>query len=58
MSIETASLNIVDVAGKSFIQKELTQNANQIDLNNIPAGVYFINLEIEGKVYQNKLIKK
>ena len=58
MSIETATLNIVDVTGKSFIKKELTQNNNQIDLNSMPAGVYFINLEIEGKIYQNKLIKK
>ncbi len=56
-SNQTAQMRIVDISGKLFIQSELNQT-NQIDLTNLPQGVYFININVDGKEYQNKMIKK
>ncbi|WP_414985157.1 T9SS type A sorting domain-containing protein [Cloacibacterium sp.] len=42
-----------------ILEKQFTYlKEAQIDLTNYPKGLYFINLIIDGKTYQTKLLKK
>ena len=56
---QSGSYIIFNVAGNKILEKQFTQlKETQIDLNNYPKGLYFINLIIGDKTYQTKLLKK
>ena len=49
-------LLIFDVFGKKILQK--ISNFNQIDIQNVPSGLYFLEITIDGKTSRNKFIKQ
>ena len=49
------SIFVTDLTGKIFL--EVTQDTNQLNIENLDAGVYLIVALLENKKYQNKFIK-
>ena len=49
-------LNIFNLIGEKFFEKEITGD-QEIDLQNLPAGVYILNVKSESKSWNRKMIK-
>jgi Putative metal-binding motif/Secretion system C-terminal sorting domain len=54
---EQATLNLTDVLGKELERTAFAGQAN-IDLSHLPAGVYWLKIWDEKKVYQAKVVKE
>jgi hypothetical protein len=50
------SLNFTDISGKLIFSKEITSTQTQLALNQLSAGTYFIQFNLEGHVLVKKLI--
>ncbi|WP_415327643.1 T9SS type A sorting domain-containing protein [Chryseobacterium sp. MMS23-Vi53] len=50
-------IELSDVSGKSISHPKMSESGS-IDISGLPAGVYFLNINSEGKNYQEKIIKK
>jgi serine protease AprX len=48
---------LYDVLGQNILTKEISENNNTIDIQNLSNGVYYYNFESE-KVFKGKIIKK
>ena len=48
-------VNLYDVSGK-ILRKNTTDKI--IDLSNLPSGIYFLNIEHEGNIYNKRIIKE
>ena len=48
-------VNLYDMSGK-ILKQNITEK--QIDLSNLPQGVYFLNIEHEGNIYNKRIIKE
>ena len=48
-------VNVYDITGK-ILKLDLTNK--QIDISNLPSGVYFLNIEHEGNIYNKRIIKE
>lgn len=58
-SSHNGSFIIYNVAGSKIIEKQFTNlKDTTIDLSKYPKGLYFINISIDNKTYQSKIIKK
>ena len=56
---QSGSYTIFNVAGNKILEKRFTQlKDTPIDLTPYPKGLYFIHLNVAGKTYQSKVIKK
>ena len=55
------TLKIVDQVGKqvktSFIDSHKGINRQDLDLSDLPEGIYFVQFEVEGAIFNHKLIK-
>ena len=49
------TVNLYDMSGK-ILKQNITEK--QIDLSNLPQGVYFLNIEHEGNIYNKRIIKE
>lgn len=52
-----AHIRIVDVYGKTVLQKTNINESEGIDLSNCKTGIYFLNYTIQDQVYTHKIIK-
>ncbi|MFN5418007.1 MAG: S8 family peptidase [Flavobacteriia bacterium] len=52
--IKINSMKIFDLAGKEFQVKYIN---NQINISNLPTGMYIIQVQAEGRIYQQKFVK-
>ena len=50
-------LYLYDVLGQNILTKEISENNNSIDIQNLSNGVYYYNFESD-KVFKGKIIKK
>lgn len=50
-------LYLYDVLGQNILTKEISENNNSIDIQNLSNGVYYYNFE-SNKTYKGKIIKK
>jgi len=48
-------VNLYDMSGK-ILKENITDKT--IDLSNLPSGVYFLNIEHEGNIYNKRIIKE
>jgi len=53
---EGATMIITDVKGRAIMQRPITSTHEQIDMSQLPKGVYLINIKIDGQNLQNKVI--
>ena len=49
------NVNVYDITGKII---KLDHTEKQIDLSNLPSGVYFLNIIHEGNTYNKRIIKE
>jgi len=54
---ESADLMLVDVKGQIIFGQAIEQGNNQIDLQALPKGTYFLIIREENTVYQQRIIK-
>ena len=50
-------VHLYDVLGQKIIEKEVSENNNSIDIQNLSNGIYYYNFE-SNKTYKGKIIKK
>ena len=54
-----ANVRILDLSGGIMMMQELELNTNnQVQVQEIPNGIYLLQVEIGGKVYTEKIVKK
>jgi hypothetical protein len=51
------SLSIINCSGQQFITRQFTKPKMQIDISNLPSGVYFVRLTNDNTVAVGKIIK-
>lgn len=55
----TSMLNIVDMTGKTVLQRQVNTQTSQLDLSGLPAGIYLVSVRHEGKtISTTKIIKE
>jgi len=58
--VESGSLTILNVSGNELIKtrfKSLSSESIQVDVSDLPEGIYFYEMLIEGKYYRGRLLK-
>jgi hypothetical protein len=55
---EENNLSIVNIEGMELIRQKITDNKTEIDIGNLPSGVYFVRLTDEKTVEMGKIIKQ
>ena len=53
-----AKYEVMDVNGKLVIDGMLTQLSNSIDLSELKTGIYFVNINADGKNLVRKIFKE
>jgi hypothetical protein len=53
---QNAKLTIKDISGKAIYIKTLSETQSEIELTNIPAGVYILAVEIDNETTNNRII--
>ncbi len=56
VTLSNSKMKIHDVLGNEFLSKKF-ENKTEVDFSSLPAGVYFIELEMNGKNSVKKIIK-
>jgi hypothetical protein len=54
--INDAVLSVIDLSGKTIINQTLNSNSNTIDLSNVSAGVYIVNIRTANDNAMHKII--
>ena len=49
---------ISNLKGQEFLNQNISGNMVELDINELPSGVYFVNIENEGVVSSKKIVKK
>ena len=49
---------LFNVIGSTVINQNLKDGKTQIDLSNLPAGIYILKVETTNKVYDYKIVKQ
>lgn len=57
-NFENCSITILSTDGKVILNKQAQTSNVQIDLSSMPAGIYFMQVLNEGRLYYSKLIKQ
>jgi hypothetical protein len=52
------NLTIVDIEGQELITRQITEPKTQIDISNLPSGVYFVRLINDKTVEVGKFVKE
>lgn len=52
------NVSLVDVTGKVLLNQNVSNTTGSLNVENLPSGVYFMNVNIEGNVKTHKLILK
>lgn len=52
------SVTLTDLSGRKLITNDLKSQSGQLKIEHLPAGVYLLNLKINGKTITKKIIKK
>ena len=55
---EKATLTVTDITGRQLIHKAMSRQTDQVNLAKYAPGVYFIRIETDEAVYEEKLLKK
>ena len=55
---EQAELRIVDAQGRVVYTVKTANFAEQIEVANLPAGMYFVRLEIDNEVVSGQFVKR
>jgi Secretion system C-terminal sorting domain len=53
-----SQLSIMNLNGKELTTRQITQPQTQIDISNLPSGVYFVRLTSDRTVEMGKIIKQ
>lgn len=54
---ETANITLFDYSGKNILENTISpENGYQININEIPSGIYLLKTTIKGKTYTDKII--
>jgi hypothetical protein len=53
-----SNLTIIDIEGQQLITRQITEPKTQIDISNLPSGVYFLRLINNRTVTVGKIIKE
>src|SRR5690606_14599461 len=48
-NIKQLKVDIMDITGKTVLSKSMTANSEEIDINKLSSGMYFISLKQDGK---------
>jgi len=51
-------LSIFKVSGEKVLERQLTENESQININALPQGVYFVRVQDEKRTEVKKLVKQ
>jgi hypothetical protein len=57
-TLGNVELTIINVIGQEFINQRITENKTQIDVRNLPSGVFIVRLKSEKAVEIEKIIKQ
>ena len=57
-NVEPAELTVFALNGTAMIQQEINQGNNRIDLEQLPKGSYFLQLQTASKLYQELIVKQ
>ncbi len=58
VALQNSNLSIYNIVGELILQKQLSNSKNEIDISNIPKGIYIIKIESAQGVILQKLIKE
>ncbi|GEM_PF-2515426 len=60
ISDASTRIEIVDLMGKSLLDRELPkgQNQHQISITHLPAGIYLLRLRQNGRIWSEKIVKQ
>jgi photosystem II stability/assembly factor-like uncharacterized protein len=50
-------LEIRDISGKSFIQREIHENNTSIDVSGLDKGIYLVKVSSDNQIYTGKIVK-
>ena len=51
-----ATIMVSDVSGKVIVTKTTSEKSLDIDLSNVPAGIYLVRVNMDGKVFNEKVM--
>jgi hypothetical protein len=57
-SSEIYSVKVINLLGQELFTKKVSNNSTQIDMSNLPAGTYIVNMTIDNAIKSIKVIKK
>ena len=53
-----SQLSIMNVDGQQLITRQITEPKTQLDISNLPSGVYFVRVQVDKTVQVGKIIKQ
>ena len=56
ITLSNTKIKLTDVAGNE-IEQRVFENKTELNFNNLPPGIYFLELEINAKKYVRKIVK-
>jgi NADP-dependent 3-hydroxy acid dehydrogenase YdfG len=60
LAIDSGSVEVYDVLGRKMIQREVSfanGNTQQIDVSELNAGIYIVQMSFNSKTYSSRIIK-
>jgi Leucine-rich repeat (LRR) protein len=55
---ENSMMTITDICGRNILRKKLDTNRQNINITNLPSGIYIINITLKKSIFRTKIIKK
>lgn len=55
---ENSQLTITGINGREVLDRRITETRTEIDINNLPAGIYFLNIRNDKEIAVRKIIKE
>jgi len=53
----SADVTLFNINGAACLKQQLTASNQSISLSGLPAGVYFVSVEVQGSVVRKKVVK-
>ncbi len=53
-----SEIQILDILGREVVTSIITNKSRQVDIANLPAGVYFVMLKIAGEIHRERFLKE